>query len=211
MSVERASKRVLKMVHNIYAILPMEWTWCCASSIPSFASKEYLQTRCHLYGFNNYQGSSRQCRSAEKKGLQSFWRSRWGLGTKIHIIISRAHWSLGFFLSPWHKSDMSIAQEVIEHYLPDGDYAFVADKWYDSDKIRIALKDKWMEAVIPGKRNRKNPIIYNTMLYRWRQEVERHMRFMKQARRIATRYDKLDIMFSGFIALMSLLLWFRVM
>ena len=106
---------------------------------------------------------------------------------------------------------MSVAGDVIEHYLPDGDYAFVADIGYDSDKIRAALKNKGMEAVIPGKRNRKKPIVYNTMLYRWRQEVERHMRFMKQARRIATRYDKLDIMFSGFIALMSLLLWFRVM
>ncbi len=38
------------------------------------------------------------------------------------------------------------------------------------------------------------------MLYKRRNEVERLIRRVKSCRRVFTRYDKLDIMFSGFIA-----------
>ena len=53
--------------------------------------------------------------------------------------------------------------------------------------------------VVPPKHNRKNPWEYDKVLYRRRNEVERMFRRLKAFRRIFTRYEKLDIMFCGFV------------
>ena len=50
-------------------------------------------------------------------------------------------------------------------------------------------------------RTRAQPWQYNRVLYRRRNEVERFFRRLKRFRRIATRYDKLDIVFLAFIHL----------
>ncbi|MDR0722068.1 MAG: hypothetical protein LBF75_04635, partial [Treponema sp.] len=49
--------------------------------------------------------------------------------------------------------------------------------------------------VVPPKKNRKHPWAYDKELYKQRNEVERMFR------RIGTRYDKLDLLFSTFICL----------
>jgi transposase len=55
--------------------------------------------------------------------------------------------------------------------------------------------------VVPQKRNRKNPWKYDRELYKQRNEAGRMFRRLKWFRRIAARYDKLELMFSGFIYL----------
>jgi transposase len=55
--------------------------------------------------------------------------------------------------------------------------------------------------VVPPKKNQKNLREYDRELYKQRNEVERMFRRLKGYRRIATRYDKPDLMFSGFIYL----------
>lgn len=46
---------------------------------------------------------------------------------------------------------------------------------------------------------RRNPWNYDRELYKRRHEVERLLRRLKNCRRMATRYDKLDALFLGFI------------
>jgi transposase len=53
---------------------------------------------------------------------------------------------------------------------------------------------------VPPK-NRKNPWEYDKELYEQRNEAGRMFRWLKGFRRIATKYDKLNLMFSGFICL----------
>ena len=53
--------------------------------------------------------------------------------------------------------------------------------------------------VVPPKRNRKFPWEYDKELYKRRNTVERFFLRIKRFRKIFTRYDKLDIIFSGFI------------
>ncbi|MDR1446080.1 MAG: hypothetical protein LBI90_04185, partial [Treponema sp.] len=50
-------------------------------------------------------------------------------------------------------------------------------------------------------KNRKHPWEYDRELYKRRNEVERMFRRLKEFRRIGTRYDKLDLMFSVYIYL----------
>jgi transposase len=55
--------------------------------------------------------------------------------------------------------------------------------------------------IVPPKKNRKNPWDYDKELYKRRNEIERFFRLIQDCRRIFCRYDKLDIMYLGFIKL----------
>ncbi len=53
--------------------------------------------------------------------------------------------------------------------------------------------------MVPPKINRLNPWEYDRELYKKRNPVERLFRCFKGFRRIFSRFDKLDAMFSAFI------------
>jgi transposase len=61
------------------------------------------------------------------------------------------------------------------------------DKGYDSEQIRQRFQDQEVTPVIPPKRNRQKPIIYDAEYYQLCEKVERFFNKMKQFRRIATR------------------------
>ena len=69
--------------------------------------------------------------------------------------------------------------------------AAVMDKAYDSHAIRQFLAALGIEAVIPPRANRSEPIHHDAEKYKLREKVERWFNKLKQFRRIATRYDKL--------------------
>lgn len=62
-------------------------------------------------------------------------------------------------------------------------------------------------AVIPPKGNRKVLRSYDMHVYKSRNLIERFFARLKQFRRIATRYDKLDIWFEAFISIAAALIW----
>ena len=64
--------------------------------------------------------------------------------------------------------------------------------------VRCSQKP-WYNPVVPPKKNRIDPWEYDRMRYKRRNEVERFFRRIKRFRRVFTRYDKLDIVFAGFI------------
>lgn len=49
--------------------------------------------------------------------------------------------------------------------------------------------------------NRSNPWDYDYVAYRGRNEIERLFRRLKSYRRVFCRFDKLDVLFTGFIVL----------
>ena len=67
----------------------------------------------------------------------------------------------------------------------------LADKAYDSDKIREDLTERGIIPVIPNKDDRKHLHPFNKKRYRKRNAIERMFNRLKDFRRIATRYDKL--------------------
>ena len=52
---------------------------------------------------------------------------------------------------------------------------------------------------MPPHPNRREPWDYDRQLYKRRNEVERLFRCLKGFRRVYTRFDKLDVMYWGFI------------
>jgi transposase len=85
--------------------------------------------------------------------------------------------------------------------------AMLADKGYDADAIREALQQNNIEAVIPSKSNRRQPLEFDREAYKRRNLIERLFNKLKSWRRIATRYDKTRSSFLAFIMIASAKLW----
>ena len=63
--------------------------------------------------------------------------------------------------------------------------------------------------VIPAKRNRRIQIISDGAIHALRNRIERAIAHLKNARRVATRYDKTATSYPGFIHLTAIRLWLR--
>ena len=82
--------------------------------------------------------------------------------------------------------------------LPEQVYLLM-DRAYEGDKMRAKATEKGFIPIVPPKKNRKEPWDYDRKRYKQRNEIERYFLRLKRFRKIFTRYDKLDIVFSGFI------------
>jgi len=84
----------------------------------------------------------------------------------------------------------------------------LADRGYDSDAIRQDMQDRGGVAVISARKNRKVRETVDTHIYALRNRIERCFNRLKNARRVATRYDKTTASFLGFVQITSIRLWF---
>ena len=87
--------------------------------------------------------------------------------------------------------------------------AFLADKGYDADAIRADLANRNIEAVIPGRSNRRVKIKYDRSLYKERNQIERFFGRLKINRAIATRYDQLAESFLSMVHIASARYWLK--
>ena len=80
----------------------------------------------------------------------------------------------------------------------------IADRGYDADAVLALVRRLRARCVIPPKANRRHQRRYGRALYRGRNVVERYWNRVKQCRRVATRYDKLDTSYMAFVQLASI-------
>lgn len=80
----------------------------------------------------------------------------------------------------------------------------LADRGYDSDAAVALIESTGAEAVLPSKSNRVEPRPHDEDLYTHRAVGENFWSRIKQYRRVATRYDKTDECFMGFVALAAI-------
>ncbi|KFA30414.1 IS5/IS1182 family transposase, partial [Xanthomonas vasicola] len=74
------------------------------------------------------------------------------------------------------------------------------DRAYEGNETRQLALDLGFVPVVPPKSNRVHPWEYDQHMYKRRNEVERLFRRLKGYRRIFTRFEKLDVMFLGFLS-----------
>lgn len=132
-------------------------------------------------------------------------RSRGGLTTKIHALVDGRGLPVGLHLSEGQASDCREAEPLLEA-VPEGS-TFLADKAYDSDAIRSKVEARGGFANIPAKRNRRKGFAFSGFLYRYRNLVERFFEKLKNAKGLATRYDKRADNFLATIKLFCTRLW----
>ncbi len=91
-------------------------------------------------------------------------------------------------LSEGQMSDYKGAALTL-HALPPAKQ-LIADRGYDSDCYRLALRAKGIEPCIPGRKNQKLQLAHDGKLYRQRHRIENMLAKLKDWRRVATRYDR---------------------
>lgn len=140
----------------------------------------------------------------KKSGSQAIGMTRGGLNTKIHAVCDALGNPLRFVLTPGQRHDSKPVPELLDG-LPAK--ALLADKAYDSDKIIQSAQEHGMQVIIPCRVNRKKQRTLDTHRYKARHLIENLFQRMKVFRRVATRFDKLDIRFLGFVHIAGIMKW----
>ena len=84
----------------------------------------------------------------------------------------------------------------------------IADAAYDSGKLRQWLAERGSRIIIPNRKNRKSPYPFDAVTYKRRNIVERTFCRLKDFRRLATRYDRLDETFISTLCIAASLAYF---
>lgn len=108
-----------------------------------------------------------------------------------------------FSLSPGQAADDPEGRKLLRAWgerRPPGIRQMLMDRAYEGDEMRGLVRSMKMEPVVPPKTNRLIPWEYDREAYKKRNEVERLFRRLKGFRRIFSRFEKLDVMFAGFIS-----------
>jgi transposase len=101
-----------------------------------------------------------------------------------------------------------IGAKILYPALPDGAGSLmIADKGYDSDDYRAALKAKGLTVCIPPRKGRTTPPTYCKTQYKQRHKVENMFGKLKDWRRIAMRYDRRADVFMAAITLAAIVIW----
>jgi transposase len=116
-----------------------------------------------------------------------------------------------FSLSPGQTSDIKAGHQLLrENPLPPSVTHLAMDKGYSAYKTIELCTGLGIEAVVPPKKGMKHPWQYDRNVYLYRNEIERLFNRIKNFRRIATRYDKLDFMYGSFVFLGLIALLLKV-
>jgi transposase len=153
---------------------------------------------------------------AEKKGDPSeprdhaLGRSRGGYSTKLHLLCDVEGHPLSFHLTPGQTHESTVVDVLLEtadRHLFDVEgipvpwpTALAGDKGYRADWIDTCLANLGISPVIPSKSNEDREarqVSFNGGLYRKRNIVERVIGWMKENRRVFSRYEKTAKNFGG--------------
>ena len=147
-----------------------------------------------------------QYRAAKKGDSRAIGASRGGRNTKIHLIADAHGRPKVICLTGGQRHDIVPAQAMLAR-LP-ADLRVIADAAYDSQGLRRWLAKRGSRIVIPNRQNRKQPFAFDPATYRRRNIVERTFCRLKDFRRIATRYDRLDETFIATLCIAAALAYF---
>ena len=111
---------------------------------------------------------------------------------------------MALHLTPGQAHDGRNFESLYDSLDPDNVIESAAlDKGYDADRIRERLAVDGIEPVIPPISTRCKKLHYDRALYRERNRVERFFNKLKQFRRMATRYEKLQKTFRAALHLVA--------
>ncbi|WP_440532654.1 IS5 family transposase [Variovorax sp. YR566] len=139
--------------------------------------------------------------AGKKNGPQAIGKSRGGWNTKIHLLAADARTAATFSLSPGQAHDAPEGRELLRRLgAPNRPLHLLMDRAYEGNETRQLALDLGFIPVVPPLRTRVEPWEYDRAMYKRRNEVERLFRRLKGYRRIFSRFEKLDVMFTAFIS-----------
>jgi len=156
-----------------------------------------MDTTCikvHAHGANPVGGQA----------AQAMGRTKGGLNTKLAMIVDALGRPVAMQLAAANRHDLKACAGLWSEQR--GGW-LVADRAFDSDKLRAALAAHGIFPCIPLKAGRRKTYNFSEKLYAHRHTVENANARLKRFRRIGTRYDKLAETFLGFVLLAASLDW----
>lgn len=97
-------------------------------------------------------------------------RTKGGMNTKLHAVADAQGRPISMFVTAGPVSDYTGAAAMLRS-LPQAEW-MLADRGYDADWFRDALKDKGIKACIPGRKGRKKAIGHDKRRYKRRNRIE---------------------------------------
>jgi transposase len=149
-------------------------------------------------------------RSRRKGGIQknALGRSRGGFSTKIHLRTNAEGLPIGTTITAGEAHAIKGYELLMDESAPDPK-VLLADRAYDADAVRADVDKRGGVPIIPTKKSRLVQIEIDRAIYTLRNRFERCFNRPKNARRVATRYDKFAETFLGFVHLVAVCLWLR--
>ena len=118
------------------------------------------------------------------------------------MVAANARTAITFALSPGQASDAVEGRQLLGGIGPlPAPLHLILDKAYEDGQTRQLALDFGFIPVVPPQSNRLEPWEYDRAMYRKRNEIERLFRRLKGFRRIFSRFEKLDVLFLGFLTL----------
>ncbi len=152
-------------------------------------------------------------RAAEKKGLpvgepkdHALGRSRGGFSTKLHLAVDRHGIPLGLTLTAGQKLEFHTCPQLLAATsIPRArggrprrrPRVLVGDKGYNARQLLAYLHERGIETVIPRYSNQRADPNFDHKTYRQRNVIERCVGWLKNFRRLATRFEKYAVTFLG--------------
>jgi len=149
---------------------------------------------------------------SEEPADHALGRSRGGFSTKIHIVCDANGLPLHFHLTAGQTHESTVLDVLLERtdqevFDNNGNaiawpLALAGDKGYRADWIDDYLLELGIKPVIPSKVNEEQgsrPVKFDREAYRDRNIVERLIGWLKESRRVFSRFDKTAKNFGGFI------------
>jgi len=138
-------------------------------------------------------------------------RSRGGFGTKVHLLVDGNGVPLAAVISAGQAHESRFVEPLLESLRlkrsgrgrpRNRPKRLVGDKGYSIPRVRRYLRRRGIKAVIPRKKDeRPGTRPFDKETYRKRNVIERCVGWLKENRRLATRYEKLGGTFLAMVKL----------
>jgi transposase len=162
-------------------------------------------------------GARRDGATAEAaQAREALGRSQGGFSTKLHLRAEGNGGPITVVLTGGERHEQIALEAVLGQGAirrPHGGRPrlrprrVAGDKAFSSPTARRRLRRRHIRAVIPSKSNQPRQRHFDRQAYRLRNRIERMINRLKQARRIATRYEKRAANYLAMIHIGMILLW----
>jgi transposase len=166
----------------------------------------------------------REKKSATEPSDHALGRSRGGFSTKVHLLCDGHGHPLHFHLTAGQAHDSTALVSLLEgadQSVVDGEgqrvawpVALAGDKGYRADWIDQFLLELGVTPVIPSKENEDRdarPVPFDREAYRRRSIVECLIGWLKECRRVLTRFEKSAKNYGGMVKMAFIQRYLRLM
>ena len=146
-----------------------------------------------------------QAARLEEPADHALGRSRGGFGTKVHLVVEEHGIPIGIYVTAGQRHESKAFEALMarvllprrrgQRYWPG---KLGGDKGYSYPEVRGWLGRRRIGAVIPTRKDQPRIEPFDKPSYRLRNIAERVVGWLKERRRLGTRYEKLAVNFVAF-------------